>query len=64
VQVLIAGAEAVEGFHAAHPEVVGVDAMAVSHGMARVFETARMYTKGEPQVPFHRWVGVTTFELG
>jgi ribosomal protein S18 acetylase RimI-like enzyme len=32
--------------------------------MEKVFETARMYTKGEPALPIHRMFGVTTFELG
>lgn len=32
--------------------------------MKRVFETARMYTQGEPALPIHRMFGVTTFELG
>jgi len=32
--------------------------------MAKVFETARMYTTKEPDVPIHQWFGVTTFELG
>ena len=34
------------------------------HGMEQMFETARMYTKGEPGLPLHRVFGVTTFELG
>ena len=34
------------------------------HDMALVFETARMYTKGDPGVPVERVFGVTTFELG
>jgi hypothetical protein len=38
--------------------------MAQSYGMTKVFETARMYTKGEPRVPLNKWFGVTTFELG
>ncbi len=38
--------------------------MAERYGMTKVFETARMYTAGEPPVPLHRWFGVTTFELG
>lgn len=39
-------------------------ALAESHGMAKVFETARMYTKGDPGLPVERVFGVTTFELG
>lgn len=34
------------------------------HGMEQMFETARMYTKGEPGLPLDRVFGVTTFELG
>ncbi|MDR5762165.1 GNAT family N-acetyltransferase [Caballeronia sp. LZ035] len=39
-------------------------ALAVGHGMTSVFETARMYTRGVPEVPLARVFGVTTFELG
>jgi ribosomal protein S18 acetylase RimI-like enzyme len=39
-------------------------ALANRHGMTPVFETARMYTKGDPGVPVDRVYGVTTFELG
>lgn len=38
--------------------------LAEKYDMARVFETARMYTKEQPNVPLHQWFGVTTFELG
>jgi hypothetical protein len=38
--------------------------IAKSYEMTKVFETARMYTQGEPQAPLHQWFGVTTFELG
>lgn len=34
------------------------------YGMTKVFETARMYTKEAPVLPFERLFGVTTFELG
>ena len=34
------------------------------HRMNPVFETARMYTGGDPGVPVERVFGVTTFELG
>ncbi len=34
------------------------------HNMERVFETARMYTKGDPGLPNSEIFGVTTFELG
>lgn len=39
-------------------------ALARRHAMAPVFETARMYTKEDPDVPLHEIYGVTTFELG
>lgn len=38
--------------------------LATRHGMEPVFETARMYTKGQPQGRLDRCFGVTTFELG
>lgn len=34
------------------------------HGMKPVFETARMYTLGDPGVPVGRVYGITSFELG
>jgi ribosomal protein S18 acetylase RimI-like enzyme len=39
-------------------------ALAQSHGMQPVFETARMYTRGLPAAPVNDCYGVTTFELG
>lgn len=39
-------------------------ALAEGRGMTRVFETARMYTRGEPNIDATRVWGVTTFELG
>ena len=39
-------------------------ALAKRHRMTPVFETARMYTQGDPGVPIPRVFGVTTFELG
>lgn len=39
-------------------------ALAERHGMAAVFETARMYTEPAPALPLPRLFGVTTFELG
>jgi ribosomal protein S18 acetylase RimI-like enzyme len=49
-------------------DVPEVNAQAVrladAYGMTRVFETARMYTGGEPDIPLDRWFGVTSFELG
>jgi len=47
------------------PEInPGAVALAETHGMTRVFETARMYTKGEPAFDLWRVFGVTSFELG
>jgi len=39
-------------------------ALAQRHNMAKVFETARMYSQGPPDIPLDRWFGVTSFELG
>lgn len=38
--------------------------LAESHGMKVVFETARMYTGAEPELPMQRLFGVTSFEVG
>jgi GNAT superfamily N-acetyltransferase len=38
--------------------------LAEGYGMTPVFETVRMYSKGEPKVRLDRIFGVTTFELG
>lgn len=38
--------------------------LAERHGMTVVFETARMYTGKQPDLPLPRLYGVTTFELG
>lgn len=38
--------------------------LAESRGMVRVFETARMYTRRQPDLDASRIWGVTTFELG
>jgi hypothetical protein len=45
------------------PNIAAV-ALAERHGMAPVFETARMYTGGDPGLPIDRVYGITTFELG
>lgn len=37
--------------------------LAESHGMRKVFETARMYAKFEPEISVDRTFGVSTFEL-
>jgi GNAT superfamily N-acetyltransferase len=34
------------------------------HNMTPVFETARMYTRGSPDLPLNRIFGITSFELG
>ena len=39
-------------------------ALARRHGMAPVFETARIYTKAAPDLPLDEIFGVTSFELG
>ena len=39
-------------------------ALAKKYGMEEVFETARMYTKEEPDIDNSKVFGVTTFELG
>ena len=38
--------------------------LAERHGMKKVFETARMYTKSQPDIDLNKIYGVTTFELG
>jgi len=38
--------------------------LAENHGMQKVFGTARMYTKSQPDIDLNRVFGVTTFELG
>ena len=39
-------------------------ALAARHAMTPVFETARMYKNGSPEMRLERCFGVTTFELG
>jgi GNAT superfamily N-acetyltransferase len=39
-------------------------ALAGRHGLIKVFETARMYTRTAPALPMHRIYGITTIELG
>lgn len=39
-------------------------ALARRHGLGPVFETARMYSRGDPGLPLSRIWGITTFELG
>jgi len=38
--------------------------LAERHGMKVSFETARMYTREEPEMPLNRLYGVTSFEIG
>ncbi len=38
--------------------------LAENHGMQKVFETARMYTKSQPALDLTKIYGITTFELG
>lgn len=38
--------------------------LAARHRMAETFETARMYTRGDPGLPLMEIFGLTTFELG
>ena len=39
-------------------------ALAGRHGMTPVFETARIYTRGAPDLPLSEIFGITSFELG
>jgi hypothetical protein len=39
-------------------------ALVAAHGMAPVFQTARMYTGAAPALPLQRLYGITSFELG
>jgi hypothetical protein len=39
-------------------------ALAKRYNMNKVFETARMYTKAQPDIDIGKVFGVTTFELG
>lgn len=38
--------------------------LAARHGMTPVFETARIYTGGAPELPLQEIYGITSFELG
>lgn len=38
--------------------------LAQHYGMTEVFRTTRMYKGKPPDLPLHKWFGVTTFELG
>lgn len=39
-------------------------ALVQRHGLTKVFETARMYTRKSPPIPLHKVFGVTSLELG
>jgi GNAT superfamily N-acetyltransferase len=45
------------------PNAAGI-ALAHERGLVPVFETARMYRGGQPQLPLDRVFGITSFELG
>lgn len=50
-------------FDTPEPNTAAVD-IALRHGMVKVFETGRMYTKSVPDLPLHEIFGITSFELG
>jgi GNAT superfamily N-acetyltransferase len=61
VATLPAGARVQLDIPAVNPAAV---ALVAAHGLAPVFQTARMYTAAAPRLPLERLYGVTTFELG
>ncbi|MEO5349993.1 MAG: GNAT family N-acetyltransferase [Magnetococcus sp. YQC-3] len=64
LQALVAGLSG-EEFFLDPPRPHGAAlALAERHGMMPVFETARMYTRGDPGLPLQRIYGITSFELG
>lgn len=63
--VLKAGTKPSEAFYIDIPEVNRMAvALAERHNMKVVFETARMYTEENPDLPLNHIFGVTSFELG
>lgn len=61
----LAAEAAGEPVHLDLPEPNGeARVLARRHGLEPVFETARMYTRGDPGLPLSRIYGITTFELG
>jgi len=50
-------------FDVPEPNIAAM-ALAQKYQMTKVFETARMYTKGDPGIPINKVFGITTFELG
>ena len=62
---LTADVHPVESIYLDVPEVnQEAVALAASHNMNSVFETARMYTGENPDIPLNHVFGVTSFELG
>jgi hypothetical protein len=61
VATLPAGARVQLDIPAVNPAAV---ALVAAHGLAPVFQTARMYTAAAPRLALERLYGVTTFELG
>ena len=61
LRATVAGAEIFLDVPLVNPAAL---ALAESHGLTQVFETARMYTRGDPGLPHARIFGVTSFELG
>lgn len=69
----ILGAQGLAGYVVARPCRTGykigplfadTPALAERHQMQRCFETARMYTREQPEIGMDRQYGITTFELG
>jgi GNAT superfamily N-acetyltransferase len=62
---LRSGIKSAETFYLDTPEVNrAAVALAERYNMKVVFETARMYTGKEPNIPLNRLFGMTSFELG
>ena len=61
LSTLPAGARVQLDIPAVNPAAV---ALVAAHGLAAVFQTARMYTAEAPHLPLERLYGVTSFELG
>ena len=38
--------------------------LAHRHSMRKIFQTARMYSRQDPQLPLDQIFGITTYELG
>ncbi len=62
---LKSGIKPAESFYLDTPEVNrAAVALAERYNMKVIFETARMYTGGKPDIPLNHLFGVTSFELG